>query len=534
MLISLGLPFSDARRFMLQRSDYLKNPPWAQVEAEKSFVPYFGRVERRERKYTDTIKYLSYENEIANIKSLKFHNYIQLLDYQASQSLEYLPPRYTFKRLWFDEQAVGFFEVGIAITNKKAVLTSEQTRQMLNNFLKLEVAVKDIQIKDGFRLLPLYQAHECLAKLFQIATKNIFPGVDFPVDPQSWIIHPGIPIFFVEYNSQEETIQIPYWMKSITSSNNSGLRVHYSFLPCSNSFIRIWLIGCNSKASSSTLPKIKSILLNIHTEHECLRSILKLILEGKVKILSRSAQSKVLQNYLHDSIKRINFLEEEITRELNINFHENRLEYTNPLTRREEIKLHDEILRMDFRRNIYDMVEDYIDKWSRIPKYPQCYFCNRDCSYEMNLLTESENESKQALFKFDIAGGNAVIDDHSQKIDFRDAENVTVGDIEQIAAQTIQNAFKTVERSNASQELKEKLTALTQAVAKMSEQLPSKAQERAAQDLKILTDEATSDEPRKRWYELSAEGLIDAAKTIGEIATPVIKTTKEIIAILAL
>ena len=125
------------------------------------------------------------------------------------------------------------------------------------------------------------------------------------------------------------------------------------------------------------------------------------------------------------------------------------------------------------------------------------------------------------------------MNDKSQKIDFAGAQNVSVGNINQVAADTISNAFNTVAQSSAPQDLKAELEKLNQAVAEMVKLLPEEKQREVAQDLKTLTDEATSSSPRKKWYELSAEGIIEAAKAVGEAATPVITAAKVVIALLA-
>ena len=62
-------------------------------------------------------------------------------------------------------------------------------------------------------------------------------------------------------------------------------------------------------------------------------------------------------------------------------------------------------------------------------------------------------------------------------------------------------------------ELKKKLQELAEQVAEMVKEAPEETAERAARDLEALTAEAISKEPRRKWYELSAEGLMDAAKT---------------------
>ncbi len=125
------------------------------------------------------------------------------------------------------------------------------------------------------------------------------------------------------------------------------------------------------------------------------------------------------------------------------------------------------------------------------------------------------------------------MNDKSQNINFSGAKDVSVGNINQVAADTISNAFNTVTQSSATQELKTELEKLNQAVTEMVKLLPEEKQREVAQDLKTLTDEATSESPRKKWYELSAEGLIEAAQAVGEVATPVITATKAVLTLLA-
>lgn len=132
-----------------------------------------------------------------------------------------------------------------------------------------------------------------------------------------------------------------------------------------------------------------------------------------------------------------------------------------------------------------------------------------------------------------IGASIQIVIDKSQKIDFAGAQNVSVGNINQVAADRISNAFNTVAQSSAPQDLKAELEKLNQAVAEMVKLLPEEKQREVAQDLKTLTDEATSSSPRKKWYELSAEGLIEAAKAVGEAATPVITAAKTVLTLLA-
>lgn len=54
-----------------------------------------------------------------------------------------------------------------------------------------------------------------------------------------------------------------------------------------------------------------------------------------------------------------------------------------------------------------------------------------------------------------------------------------------------------------------------------------------ARDLDTLVIEATSPAPRRKWWELSADGIKEAAKTLGDIATPVLSTLAKLATFLA-
>ncbi len=57
--------------------------------------------------------------------------------------------------------------------------------------------------------------------------------------------------------------------------------------------------------------------------------------------------------------------------------------------------------------------------------------------------------------------------------------------------------------------------------------------EKVSRDLHTLASEATSKAPRKAWYELSGQGLIEAAKTVAAMAGPVTTAVKAVLSLLA-
>ena len=104
---------------------------------------------------------------------------------------------------------------------------------------------------------------------------------------------------------------------------------------------------------------------------------------------------------------------------------------------------------------------------------------------------------------------------------------VNLGDNNQFT-QTIQSSFNTP--SNPDMALL--LAQLTQAVEEMLKHLPAEQAQEARDDLKRLQEELQKPQPRKKWYSVSIEGLIQAAKNVGAIGAPVIELAGKILQLL--
>ena len=96
-------------------------------------------------------------------------------------------------------------------------------------------------------------------------------------------------------------------------------------------------------------------------------------------------------------------------------------------------------------------------------------------------------------------------------------DNVTFnGDF--VVGKEIQNSFNKAQQAVGIQdELKGLLEQLALAVAPVAEALPSDKAKQLAQDLSTFTSEVTSENPRHKWWELSLEGIKEAALAAGEV-----------------
>ncbi len=104
-----------------------------------------------------------------------------------------------------------------------------------------------------------------------------------------------------------------------------------------------------------------------------------------------------------------------------------------------------------------------------------------------------------------------------------------------VIADTIQDSFKTLGDSRIDQEVKRVLEQLVREVNEVNKNVPrekAKSAEVMARDVGTLVKEVTSAEPRRKWYEVSLEGIKEAASNIGEVAKPVIEVVKRLVPLL--
>jgi gas vesicle protein len=87
-------------------------------------------------------------------------------------------------------------------------------------------------------------------------------------------------------------------------------------------------------------------------------------------------------------------------------------------------------------------------------------------------------------------------------------------------ADSITKSFNQAQNStNASSELKELLNQFQNAIKSIAEKLPPDSAEQLANDVETFTKEVTSPKPRKKFWELSLEGIKDASNAVGVVGT---------------
>lgn len=76
----------------------------------------------------------------------------------------------------------------------------------------------------------------------------------------------------------------------------------------------------------------------------------------------------------------------------------------------------------------------------------------------------------------------------------------------------------------ANDQRKQLLTTLQREAGELIQKLPKDKQEDAAEELKRLVETATANEPKRRWYDCSAQGLLEASKLVKDFTSNIAGT----------
>ncbi|MBN1766385.1 MAG: leucine-rich repeat domain-containing protein, partial [Sedimentisphaerales bacterium] len=101
-----------------------------------------------------------------------------------------------------------------------------------------------------------------------------------------------------------------------------------------------------------------------------------------------------------------------------------------------------------------------------------------------------------------------------------------------VVADQIENSFNTVAESAIQGELKELLHKLINEINEAAKIVPEETAESMARDVETLSKEVVSSKPRRKWYEMSIEGLKEAASAVGEVGKPILVTVSKLLPLL--
>lgn len=592
MFLTLQFPATDARAFSQTETGKLSQPVWSSPDINREFVRSFGNLKKRNR--GGAVEWLNEDKFCSATNALKFLTDFSRTIRVDEKVL--LKRKCVFRRFLADtrfenENIIYRTEIGLelgwkSIKKKKNVADGSGGNEIRldlseENFLKLIGVILNQKIRINTEPdveCELYDAGKYLAELILRASTEYAETAHI----QKWWLCPGKPLIVLEYDPYSEFIEFPAYAKIIKSDTLPGIELRYFELEIKNVIFGIWLVGGDLlEYDFSQYRQLRLNLLRFHAELQAIKRIFRLIVTEKIEIDVEADATERLQDYLNRSIKLL----------------EKQSAYGLPQTPILEVVQASQDLiaggereqllaRLEnIRGNILKKIQKFSSNFQEKPNQPVAIYILEKGSIDLSsqilkvagnvsgsiyqtsaekiegsFNTEKNKEvtekktrkvEKKELYtgpKFEVSKlrkkkekENTNMSDNSEKeINTKGkTQTVDVGGsvgegINQVIARDINNSFNRVQNSeNASDELKEKFAELNKQIEELLPKLSEADQKKVSKNLDILTNEAAEEKPDKKWYELSADGLIEAAKTVAEMSGPIITTVKAILAILA-
>jgi hypothetical protein len=382
-------------------------------------------------------------------------------------------------RRFYCSGIVGRYEIGFRVTRRSnAPLSPQETAQWLAATTSLPVRLRHQNYTQ-----PLLKVGGGLAQQFLNASTDR----KVAKQPEKWWSAAGEPALFVEYRKDDAISQLPH-ARTVSTARVGAEVLHHAWLEIAGQVISTWFLQCDApKSNASELRRLRIHLLRLHCERECLRLVLR---AANDQLLGNTvSQADELEDYLEQSLPLV----------------------TRPMSHGVEQSQLLEVARSAWIMANPGQSASFGALGQKVAKKVARYI--RRSESAAPVITQ-------------IIG--TQMNTHIQ------LGNVTVaGDFNLVTAQNIQNSFNKAAGAEIQEPLKDALKDLTAKVAELAKQMTPEQAETVSKDLATLTAEAVSKEPRKPWYDLSATGLLDAAKTVAHMTAPVTAAVKAVLALLA-
>ncbi len=478
MFIIIQYPIYDSRKFIHCNSHKLEVPVWP-FPKENEFVRYFGRIEKRKlggTKEWGGENYYSRSHRALRFQPLKNKK----LDKKGINFI----PKVKFRRFYSDGKVVCRFEVAFIVSKPLSRdYNEEEFKRIINYILSLPVSVA-FQRNNKYEM-QFIGPH--LAKIYLLASTEASALKN--ADTEDWWVGCGRPMIFIQTNKNER-ISVYKNAKFINVLSNYGINLWHDWYKRKERNVRLWILSPCNGGNIDTVRRLRLNLVHLHAEQECLREILRLATKEKITIKTKTKPTDDFHDYLNNAIR-------SISRKKRYGLPQSKIiDYAQDC---------DEIVNTSER---YTLLENTQNMRRRI---------------RIKLEEYTKKPESETINIYNIGGSMT-----KKTINIK-GEIINMGDL--VVAEKIENSFNKVQESQINEEAREKLKELSYLIAKLSNQLPSDKAKEVAEDLELFINEAIKEKPRKKRIQISADGLIEAAKVFASLSLPIIKTVKEILSL---
>jgi len=520
MFIVAQLPIGDFRSFTEDsNSQRLLSPSWPpRTSAPAQFVRYFGRAVPRRR----GVDY-AWSDERAFCRAHRALRLPQLPPVaEPSRPFDAWWPgqiRCAFRRL-LSSGPVARFEVGFAFqrdfeqshmwrwwdgaikyghdplefSGMEVDADDAHPLEIASFVLGLRTAVPGPSSYPNERPLALQSA--ALAALYFRATTRL-RGADLPSIDRDWrnVVAGGAPVVLIECKGLWIEA-LPKDFVRIAPESTKDVQLAFGRLSTHWGVIDVWVLGI-SQARAKAIRDLRLCLLRLHAEQQVLSLALDRLQTGAIEYQAGAASGDRLEAFLNDATRLIDRQSWA------------GIEQSQILAAFDAVASTQAADRNDLGRKLDGMRLQIRRKVERF-------------------------ERRASVRAITIESGGQYIESPegpvSQKV-------INIGAGAQIhapviVADQIERSFNTLSNAAIDSQVKTLLEQMLKQVATVAAAVPADTSADLADNAESLANEIARPKPRRKWYELSIEGLKEAAEAVGDIGKPILETTAKLVPLL--
>jgi hypothetical protein len=495
MLVTFQFPIADARPFSSQPDLRLPLPDWPEpvTAIDPQFVHHFGKACER-RKDPDE----AWPDEMSYVLARRGLRFDRLETRHAGLPNRRFRPRCVFRRLMSDGQAVVRVEIGLAHNYSIHPLRNLPIEEVLTIVRELaEIPTLVPKMNGEASVRPILAQGKHLGRLYAQSSINR------AVAEQSGglrLVESADPLIQVELRPDEANLDVGAMAEGglieMDQSCVNGAKALFCRMNTKAGIVSTWILQ-KGTASVGQLRSLRLCLTRLHAEREVLDLILKQIHRRRLLNPSTEEAANRLDLYFNERIKIVS-------------------RDTWGGMKQSEIV------------TAFDATQAVVRPASQAQLISRYEGCRRQVWQK--IATYQEQRRATRLVKvIRVEKGGMMVE-----------KQVTVSGTGNIVnvAEFMSNVTNTVNNnlaeSNAGDDVKALIGQLNEEIERLAPEVDPSLVKKMGKNLEALSKETASEEPERRWYEVSLEGLKEAAQAMGALAEPVVKIVGKLSALLLL
>lgn len=490
LLVTFQFPIADARPFSSQPDLRLPLPDWPEPDTafNPQFVHHFGkaceRVREPDEAWPDELKY------ILARRGLRFD---RLETHHAGLQNRRFRPRCAFRRLFSDGKGVVRAEIGIAHKYPLKDLALGEVLAIVRKIADIPTRVRNLN--GEAKLRPILAQGKHLAQLYANASMN------HAIKKQSLglrLVESSDPLILVELKPSEANLDVATAVADglavVDHACVNGAKALFCRLNTPAGIVSTWILQ-KGAATVGQLRSLRLCLTRLHAEREVLDLILKQIHRGLLLNPPSEEAVNLLDQYFNERIKIV-------TRDTWGGMKQSAIV------------------------TAFDATQAVVRPASQAQLISR-YEGGRRQVWEKIAIYQEQRRATRLLNVFNVKKGGSVVE---KQINISGTGHIL--NLAKFMSDVTITVNNNMAESDANGEVKALIKQLNEEIERVASQIDPSQVKKMVKGLEALSREVASDDPERRWYEVSLEGIKEAAQTVGKIAYPIIDIAGKLSALL--